>query len=231
MPIIFEEHFDGPTENLQDIETITVCTGWRFFWYVGNGEDEKPRARPKATIITDPARTPDGETHAQLWYTASQPHASGIKRVLQVAPGQQVTARALYHAWCSNGDDPHVSTEEENWGMYGRIGLDPTGGTDPAAESVIWSEQGYIFDAYDEIAVTAEAQSDEITLFLLSVAKWSSKHNHAHVANVQVSAPDDDEGEGYEDEYDEAVITILCDVLTEIENIEAAVRDLIEVLL
>jgi hypothetical protein len=225
MPIIFRERFDGPTEHVQGIQEITVPVGWEAFWYQGADETGTPRARPEMRVIADvppyddPPRVPKGESNALQWFTFFAPHACGIQRQIQVEPGQEIEARVLFHAWCSNGDDPHVSDQEDAYGMYARIGIDPTGNTNPRADTVAWSEQIYHFDAYGPLTVSTTAEADTITVFITTVAKWGTKHNDAYVADLQVSVPDAEP-----DPPNHEIAALLQDILTTLQAIE----DLIE---
>jgi hypothetical protein len=58
------------------------------------------------------------------------------------------------------------------------VGLDPTGGTDPYAPSVVWSEAAHIYDVYSRTnPVEVMAEGNTLTVFLRSWAKWPFKHN------------------------------------------------------
>lgn len=190
MTTIFEEHFNGPTHHPQGVAEISIPQGWGCFWESDAGESGDMRARPEAKVITriapylDPPRIPTGETHAQQWFTFYKPHAAGIFRQLEIPAGTEVTASVQYHAWCSNNDDPHTSDQEEAYGMYGRLGLDPTGGIDPKSPAIVWSEQAFYFDIYQQILVTATAQETPMTIFIVSLAKWGTKHNDAYFSRL-----------------------------------------------
>jgi len=60
-------------------------------------------------------------------------------------------------------------------------GIDPTGGTNPFADSVVWGTGMHIYNTFHELpAVEAVAQSNVVTVFLRSRAIWAFKHNDAY---------------------------------------------------
>ena len=228
MPIIFTENFTGATKHFQGIQEITVPEEWNAFWYTNDGEDGKKRARPEMRVIADvppyqdPPRIPAGESNAMQWFTFYAPHACGIQRqIYNIEPETNITARAMYHAWSSNEDDPHFSTGEDSWAMYARIGIDPTGGTDPRANTVVWSEEAYHFDTYAPLEVTTKTISPTITIFIVTTAKWGLKHNDAYVAQLEISTYDENPQPPQPE-----IATLLHDILATVNAIEQMLKEI-----
>jgi hypothetical protein len=93
-----------------------------------------------------------------------------------VQPGQVLRFVAYGHAWSTIADDPAKS--ESPGGVRLRIGLDPEGGSNPFDESVIWSGEKQVYDAYDDgFMVQARAVKTEVTVFLFSTAEQPKRHN------------------------------------------------------
>ncbi len=63
------------------------------------------------------------------------------------------------------------SFDKEDGGLGRKIGIDPTGGVDPASPNIVWSPEVWAFDhehkmVFNELKMQATAQSDAITLFV-----------------------------------------------------------------
>ncbi len=137
---------------------------------------------------------------------------------LYVQPGSTVRLTAWAHAWSNNGGGPPGQEDDPGWsegagfdcfyaveGTEGlssdlenftlRVGIDPTGGVDPDAPTVVWGDGAHIYNCYHEVpAVQAEAQSRRVTVFLRSRAQWGFKHNHAYWDDVELSVVGGGEG-------------------------------------
>lgn len=61
------------------------------------------------------------------------------------------------------------------------VGLDPTGGTNPLADTVVWGTAYHIYNWYvQELSVEATAEVNYITVFLRSRTSYPFKHNDAY---------------------------------------------------
>ena len=97
-----------------------------------------------------------------------------------VAPQEaesELTFSASVQAWCSEHDDPLADDGE----MYLRVGIDPTGGEDAWADSVVWSEWKRGTNEHRELVVAATARSDTVTVFVRAWNKWKLSHNDVYV--------------------------------------------------
>ena len=61
--------------------------------------------------------------------------------------------------------------------MSVRLGIDPTGGTNPYASSVVWSPFATFYDEWRVLSVDAVAQSSAVTVFVWSSAQYPVVHN------------------------------------------------------
>ncbi len=67
------------------------------------------------------------------------------------------------------------------------VGIDPTGGINPFAGSVVWSQGWHIYNGFvQEVAVDAVAQANTVTVFTRARAKWPFKHNDAYWDDAQL---------------------------------------------
>jgi hypothetical protein len=61
------------------------------------------------------------------------------------------------------------------------VGIDPTGGTDPTAGTVIWGPGAHTYNEHHEVPVVeSEALSDTITVFTKANARWGFRNNDAY---------------------------------------------------
>ncbi len=88
---------------------------------------------------------------------------------------------------CIGADTPRTSQRES--GARTRIGIDPTGGTNPAAPSVIWSPYIQPFDQFLPMSVEARSQNDNgVTVFLNATQDVGMLLNHVYWDNVSLRA-------------------------------------------
>jgi hypothetical protein len=84
------------------------------------------------------------------------------------------------------------------------VGIDPTGGTNPRAGTVIWGRGAHIYNEHHGVPVVeTTAVSDTITVFAKADARWGFRNNDAYWDNAELVAA----GEGPEPvEWDYAVV-------------------------
>jgi hypothetical protein len=79
----------------------------------------------------------------------------GVQQTVGAQPGALVTASS----WLLTSRDGPAR-------IGSRIGIDPTGGSDPRAERVVWSPFVETGGAWQRVEVSARAESDRVTVFL-----------------------------------------------------------------
>jgi hypothetical protein len=99
-------------------------------------------------------------------------------------------------AW-PEGTCPHntgIQQEDAKPNFTFWVGIDPTGGTNPLADTVVWGEGYHIYNGYaKELEVEAVAEADVVTVFIRSKTLWGFKHNDAYIddAKIKVTAPEE----------------------------------------
>jgi len=112
------------------------------------------------------ARTRSG-SNAQIYYSFYETHDGGVyQQVSGITPGAELRFSIYSYTWSSKFDDVNVSDEPGDVAV--RVGIDPTGGTDPFAASVVYSDAQVFYDAFRQYSVTAKAQASTITVFVRS---------------------------------------------------------------
>jgi hypothetical protein len=108
---------------------------------------------------------------------------AGIYQTLCANEGWDYELRAFYHL------PSHVT------GMA-RVGIDPTGGTDPSSADVVWVE-GPFSNEWRTLAVRATAQAEQITLFLGGVDRHGGANrifwDRVALCMIQPFCPDEPE--------------------------------------
>jgi hypothetical protein len=76
--------------------------------------------------------------------------------------------------------------------MRMKVGIDPTGGTNPWSGSIVWSGEQNPLDTWALLAVEAVAQGSSVTVYTYSAPPWPTKHNDVYwddAALVVVAQP------------------------------------------
>lgn len=148
----------------QGAPTRTAPNGWSL--WVGAGA-------PEAFPHTDPLQVIDGEASWNVKQGDGAFTAAGYQRVGGLAPGTRLRFSA--HAWlytCNDREysciipDPPYRQSDPSAGASVKVGIDPTGGTDPLSANVVWSGGVAPYDQWATPSVVAEAQGDAVTVFL-----------------------------------------------------------------
>ena len=215
-------HTDGRVEEAERGNIFTP-PGWITWFKHGLPVEHDPNnrdgwAQPEvrdAWITGDATRVHSGQK-AILFFTFFRVHDGGFLQQVHVRPGTRLKLSAWAHAWSNaqgtpHQDDPRWSDGEgvgrnHFFALEGQIddeaarnftfwvGIDPTGGTDPYADTVIWGRGAHIYNGYRPVPpVEAVAQGDTVTVFLRSRTLWPFKHNDAYwddaVLEVVEAAP------------------------------------------
>jgi hypothetical protein len=211
----FEGDWWRKTYTGQQFGEIFVPEHWVAFWKEGGPVPHDPSnhdgyGRPEMQVINreppflDPPRVRSGD-RALKFFTFFRIHDAGVYQQVQgISPGARLRGTGWAHAWSSSQDDPKVS-DGPGRGAYSvraseydrddgvrnftfTVGIDPTGGTDPWADSVVWGEGAHIYNAYAQIPpVEAVAQASTVTFFVRSKVLWPFKHCDAYLDDMQLT--------------------------------------------
>ncbi|NJL55961.1 LysM peptidoglycan-binding domain-containing protein [bacterium] len=160
--------FESPYRDVGGSPPRSVATGWTP-WHTPRTDDmpsfqntqpEYEAAAPDTTRIREGA-------NAQRIFTSFFTFEGGVfQRLTGVSPGTELRFSVYAYVWSSSLGNPNVS--EFPAGVLVQAGIDPTGGTDPASSSIVWSSPAAFgqYDAYRQYAVRAEAVSSAVTVFV-----------------------------------------------------------------
>lgn len=181
----------------QEYGEIFVPEGWVAFWKEGLPVPHDPQntvgyGRPEMQVIQkvppflNPPRIHSGDWSLK-YFTFYRIHDAGIYQTVTVPNNARLRASFWAHAWSSQLDDPFHSdqtTEDDRENFTFTVGIDPTGGTDPWADSVVWGEGAHIYDTFAQVPVEVVAQGTQVTVFIRSQVLWPFKHCDSYVDDV-----------------------------------------------
>ncbi len=132
--------FDTFAEHWWNGKRLLVPSGWWYFILNGSPDfrqaDDTYWGAPSLWLVSD-----------------GVPFIAGIYQQVTVTPG------VVYQTdigWAAQ-DKPDFER---------KLGLDPTGGTDPLAPSVVWSRSEWGFDKWPDLTVSARATGPTMTVFV-----------------------------------------------------------------
>lgn len=202
MPLIngdFEGGWTRKTYTGQEWGEVFVPEGWIAWWKEGGTVPHDPAnkdgyGRPEMHVINreapflDPPRIRSGNRAVKL-FTFFRIHDAGLYQRVPVACGLRLRVAGWAHAWTSTHDDPRVSEHSGDAAQQAtfRVGIDPGGGTDPWAVSVVWGPGANLYDVYGEIpALETQAQADAVTVFVKSTMLYPFKHCDAYIDDMSL---------------------------------------------
>lgn len=169
-----------------------VAQGWYPFWVASVIDDAQQAREPtysRCVVDDQPTHVRSGRA-AQVYSSDESTHAAGLMQTVPVAPGKTLRFTVYGHAWSTTGDDPTRSVSPGNVRL--RIGLDPDGGSSPFGDSVIWSGEKQVYDAYDDgFLIKAGANHHQVTVFLFSTAELPKRHNQVFWDDASVEVVDE----------------------------------------
>lgn len=199
---------------------IQVPDGWDSVWYLHglpvphDNENTVGYSAPEAhyTKAMSPTRFRGAKPGYQM-FTFSRIHHAGLyQKIVNVKIGSTVKLSGYAHAWSNNWhtshtDDPRWSEgpgysagyklegtdDNNNWRNFTfRLGIDPTGGINPFADTVVWGQGAHIYNEFGSVPdVSVVAKSSVITVFVSSESRLPFKHNDTYWDDITLTAVSD----------------------------------------
>lgn len=150
-----------------------VADGWNP-WYRPQGADD-PEWRYRRPEYRPASYSYNGSP-AQQFFTSFGTHQAGVfQRVSTAAAGRTYRFSVAAYIWSSNGGNFYSSDSPGNARV--RVGIDPLGGTNAYAASVVWSPFATFYDSWRVLSVDAVAASRTLTVFVWSEQDYPVVHN------------------------------------------------------
>ena len=206
----YEVHFDN----------IWPPPGWDAWFFHEPGKWDKPEVH-EAKSQHDARRVHSGN-QAMCLFTFNRKHDAGfLQRVENVTAGARYRASAHAHAWSNHAFEhesdpfwsegvgtgvhsllipdeiPMINGDKQNDAIGNfafSVGIDPTGGTNPLAGTVVWGREVANYNGHQPVpAVEVVARGVPLTVFLRSSTLWAFKHNNSYWDDVTLEVVDDEE--------------------------------------
>ena len=111
-------------------------------------------------------------------------HAGYYQRVEGLRPGALVEGWYYAHAWACDEFIGELSCGDPEAFSF-RVGIEPNGGTNPFSDTIIGSDEQFIYDEYERVGPVQATvgENGAVTFFLRSHGKWPYQHNNAYWDN------------------------------------------------
>ncbi len=196
-------------------DNVRPPAAWSAFYEHKAGTWDKPEMH-LAQKSHDARRVHSGEQAVEM-FTFYRRHDAGLMQVVRgIQPGAVLRLSAYAHAWSNHAFDhednpfwsegvgrdiasleppyPLLNDDPQNDAIGNfafTLGVDPAGGVDPYAQSVVWGPPIANYNGHSPVpAVEATAAGDTVTVFLRSVTLWAFKHNNAYFDDVTLEVVD-----------------------------------------
>ena len=172
--------FEGAFNQFANFRTAIMAEYWSPWWRPQAAGDPNWKSRmPEYKAAAPYSNRIHSGANAQQLFTFYGTHIGGIyQRAQGVTPGSRLRFTIWGQAWAGERDDPYKT--ESGGPMHMRIGIDPTGGTDPFSASIVWSEDKNPLDKWEPFAVEATARASRVTVYTWSAPEYPTKHNDAY---------------------------------------------------
>jgi LysM repeat protein len=203
---------DGPLPS-RPWQTVMMAKGWSAWWQPPNSDRtakdyyntfpdycgqlapddcvawHMPEYKDTRSMPQDPPRIRSGE-NSQKYFTFWSVHEGGTYQVVEgVRPGMALRFSIYMHAWSAtklNGVVPNPHFSFGQTGMHMKIGIDPTGGTDPWSKDIIWLPEKDVYDKFERYDVQAVARSNKVTVFTHSRPENPMEHNDVYLDDAEL---------------------------------------------
>ena len=207
--------FEGPMwfksqccdDNGFPINEVQIAESWKAWWVqIPPGYIERPVNCEAKNVdygcywmrpeFVDSARTLDTKrihsgNNSQKYFSFGRMHQAGLyQRVTGVVSGTLLHFSVYMMGWmcvddnaCRNG-----AISDQPTTLHMKVGIDPTGGTNPFSPDIVWSREVDSFDRWTQYSIEATAGSDAVTVFTHSRAEWSAPrlHNDVYVDDASL---------------------------------------------
>jgi LysM repeat protein len=146
-----------------------VANGWEL-WVASDSDAPSFQQAPfyiPSTAANTAGIIPRVRTgnNAQVYYSFYETHDAGIyQRVTGITAGTELRFSIYGYVFSNNLDELDLS--EDAGDVTLRVGIDPTGGTDPFGDNVVYSEPFITYDTFREYSIIATAESNAVTVFV-----------------------------------------------------------------
>ncbi|MHB8624873.1 MAG: LysM peptidoglycan-binding domain-containing protein [Aggregatilineales bacterium] len=162
----------------------TAPTGWSL-WFTGVPVTSFPH--------TDPTQIHGGQAAWNIRKGGAPFTAGGYQQVSGIALGSTIHATVWAQSYtcndqvhsCIGGDGKHHS--DTSSGAVVRVGIDPSGGTNPNSGQIVWSTNVSAYDNWTQLAVDAVNCNATVTIFLFTTQSVGMFINSVYFDDASLS--------------------------------------------
>jgi hypothetical protein len=161
LPLLINSALAQPFLTHDEEKTLMTAAGWAPWWQAAGPDDPHWKQRQPAFG----SYSLDGRSVQQV-STPFAAHVAGLWQQIPSAAGNEYEFTVEAQAWSSEDTEPGSRLEAGDVNV--QIGVDPTGGLDPASPLIKWSETTNPISQWELQRLTAAAEASIITLYLKS---------------------------------------------------------------
>jgi LysM repeat protein len=172
--------FEG-TYTSRGRSDFNIPADWNVWVATAPRTESWMNLEPVAFPHNGPGPNPQSGARAMNFNRGFATFTVAIYQQVNVAAGSNVIGSAFGYLRTCNiapGFDNCGSAVES--GAFTRVGIDPTGGTDPNSPSIIWSNNALPHDRWEQMTVNATATAGTITFFIYGTQRWPSSLNNLY---------------------------------------------------
>jgi LysM repeat protein len=181
--LLLNGSFEGEYVAMSSYADARVAPSW-FPWWVGQRGGDAPWSNQRPQFESSTSHMRSGTT-GQRYFTGFSTHQAGVlQQVNGVGRGDIVQFEVWARTWSSNRD--HTCCSLESGLIDLRAGIDPTGGANPYASTVVWSDPMRSDDSWSKLSLTATSLGSRVTVFVFSTPKYPVRHNEVFLDDARL---------------------------------------------
>ena len=181
--------FEGGFVDFEGEEPRSVGASWHP-WHLPASNDSPAYANHSPNYqqaAPNTSRIRSGE-NAQSYFSLYATHQGGIYQQIETAAIDTVYRFSVY-AWVWSSTFQDLDDSDEPGDVAVSVGIDPTGGIDGASSDIIWSPPAvFHYDAYRQYSVIAPAESNRMTVFVMSTIGEPTANNYIYLDDAALEA-------------------------------------------
>jgi hypothetical protein len=187
--LIYNGGFEGTYVTIPGHDNMRIAAGWTAWWVQGSPDENarglKLQPEYKAAFTSDYGTSQGSRVRsggeAQQYFHSFGAFTGGAYQQATVPLNTRLRFSIWGQAWSclhyANCHNSHGVWSDHPSPMYMRIGIDPTGGTDPFSANIVWSDYANPYDAYSLFTVEATASGTQATVFLYAAPEFPNDDN------------------------------------------------------
>ncbi len=187
--------FERPYVAMATKENCRIAAPWVPYYYEGSEWETSQgyRFAPEyKAAFRDEApynRVRNGELSQQYFHSFGNFQGGILQQVSNVPVGKLLRFDIWAMTWsCDNEGKGNCggNTSGDPSPMHLKIGIDPFGGTDAMAESIVWSPETNAYDDWELLTVEAVAAAKTVTVFVYSFPDYRSQDNNVYLDDASL---------------------------------------------